>query len=153
MILSSFPVTCSLFKLSFVFQVFAAPYSLRFPRIDRVRYDKPWHECLDVQCKMRRLMCSNASVDYKCCMSSYVISLISKFTFAAFVELVHSSNGTTQKGKDYGTPQDYKSKRVKSSRLGEKKNVSVVPSHFIQTDVSHIKGETLIFSNMVFCIL
>ncbi|XP_058068176.1 DNA ligase 4 [Magnolia sinica] len=29
--------------------VFAAPYSLRFPRIDRVRYDKPWHECLDVQ--------------------------------------------------------------------------------------------------------
>lgn len=32
-------------------QVFAAPYSLRFPRIDRVRYDKPWHECLDVQCK------------------------------------------------------------------------------------------------------
>ena len=33
------------------FQVFAAPYSLRFPRIDKVRYDKPWHECLDVQCK------------------------------------------------------------------------------------------------------
>ncbi|KAG9449217.1 hypothetical protein H6P81_009182 [Aristolochia fimbriata] len=29
--------------------VFAAPYSLRFPRIDRVRYDKPWYECLDVQ--------------------------------------------------------------------------------------------------------
>ncbi|KAB1200254.1 putative DNA ligase 4 [Morella rubra] len=30
-------------------EVFAAPYSLRFPRIDRVRNDKPWHECLDVQ--------------------------------------------------------------------------------------------------------
>ncbi|OWM84404.1 hypothetical protein CDL15_Pgr020644 [Punica granatum] len=30
-------------------EVFAAPYSLRFPRIDRVRWDKPWHECLDVQ--------------------------------------------------------------------------------------------------------
>uniref|UniRef100_A0A164WZJ4 DNA ligase IV n=1 Tax=Daucus carota subsp. sativus TaxID=79200 RepID=A0A164WZJ4_DAUCS len=30
-------------------EVFSAPYSLRFPRIDRVRYDKPWHECLDVQ--------------------------------------------------------------------------------------------------------
>ncbi|KAI3834710.1 hypothetical protein MKX03_000319 [Papaver bracteatum] len=30
-------------------EVFAAPYSLRFPRIDRVRYDKPWHECLDLQ--------------------------------------------------------------------------------------------------------
>lgn len=32
-------------------KVFAAPYSLRFPRIHRVRYDKPWHECLDVQGK------------------------------------------------------------------------------------------------------
>lgn len=32
-----------------IFQVFAAPYSLRFPRIDRVRFDKPWFECLDVQ--------------------------------------------------------------------------------------------------------
>lgn len=31
-------------------EVFAAPYSLRYPRIDGVRYDKPWHECLDVQC-------------------------------------------------------------------------------------------------------
>uniref|UniRef100_A0A0E0DI11 DNA ligase n=1 Tax=Oryza meridionalis TaxID=40149 RepID=A0A0E0DI11_9ORYZ len=30
-------------------EVFAAPYSLRFPRIQRLRYDKPWHECLDVQ--------------------------------------------------------------------------------------------------------
>ncbi|XP_021772147.1 DNA ligase 4-like [Chenopodium quinoa] len=29
--------------------VYAAPYSLRFPRFDWVRYDKPWHECLDVQ--------------------------------------------------------------------------------------------------------
>ncbi|KAJ0090369.1 hypothetical protein Patl1_14146 [Pistacia atlantica] len=98
-------------------EVFAAPYSLRFPRIDRVRYDKPWHECLDVQ---------------------------------SFVELVHSSNGTTQKEKDYGAPLDYKPKRAKSSKLGDRKNVSVVPFHFIQTDVSNIKGETLIFSNMVF---
>ncbi|KAL2652956.1 hypothetical protein R1flu_021084 [Riccia fluitans] len=30
-------------------EVFAAPYGLRFPRIHRVRYDKPWSECLDVQ--------------------------------------------------------------------------------------------------------
>ncbi|ONK74982.1 uncharacterized protein A4U43_C03F12090 [Asparagus officinalis] len=29
--------------------VFVAPYSLRFPRIQCVRYDKPWHECLDLQ--------------------------------------------------------------------------------------------------------
>ncbi|KAL0410270.1 UNVERIFIED_CONTAM: DNA ligase 4 [Sesamum latifolium] len=86
-------------------EVFAAPYSLRFPRIDRVRYDKPWHECLDVQ---------------------------------SFVELVHSSNGTTQRVMDYAVMQEDKPKRAKSSR-GGKKNVSVVPSHFIQTDVSEVK--------------
>lgn len=96
-------------------EVFAAPYSLRFPRIDRVRYDKPWHECLDVQ---------------------------------SFVELVHSSNGTTQKGTDYAV-EDNKPKRAKLSR-GVKKNVSAVPYHFIQTDVSQVKGETSIFSNVVF---
>ncbi|KAH9805707.1 DNA ligase 4 [Citrus sinensis] len=98
-------------------EVFSAPYSLRFPRIDRVRYDKPWHDCLDVQ---------------------------------SFVELVHSSNGTTQKGKEYGGLQDDKPKQFRSSRKGEKKNVSIVPSHFLQTDVSDIKGETSIFSDMVF---
>ncbi|KAL3825624.1 hypothetical protein ACJIZ3_021653 [Penstemon smallii] len=38
---------------------------------------------------------------------------------------------------------------MKSSR-GEKKNVSIVPSHFIQSDVSQVKGETSIFSNLVF---
>ncbi|KAF5956535.1 hypothetical protein HYC85_003760 [Camellia sinensis] len=98
-------------------EVFAAPYSLRFPRIDRVRYDKPWHECLDVQ---------------------------------SFVELVHSNNGTTQKGADYGVVQDNKPKRMKSSRKGEKKSVSVVPPHFIQTDISDVKGESLVFSKMMF---
>ncbi|KAH7572526.1 hypothetical protein JRO89_XS04G0270500 [Xanthoceras sorbifolium] len=96
-------------------EVFAAPYSLRFPRIERVRYDKPWHECLDVQ---------------------------------SFVELVHSSNGTTQKGREHGGLQHARPTIFKS-RKGEKKTVSVVPSHFIQTDVSNIKGETLIFSKMV----
>ncbi|KAE9464229.1 hypothetical protein C3L33_03861, partial [Rhododendron williamsianum] len=100
-------------------EVFAAPYSLRFPRIDRVRYDKPWQECLDVQ---------------------------------SFVELVHSSNGTTQRDADYGVVQVDKPKRMKSSRKGEKKSVSVVPSHFVQTDISTIKGETLIFSSMMLCI-
>ncbi|KAF7146971.1 hypothetical protein RHSIM_Rhsim03G0267200 [Rhododendron simsii] len=99
-------------------EVFAVPYSLRFPRIDRVRYDKPWHECLDVQ---------------------------------SFVELVHSSNGTTQRDADYGVMQVDKPKRMKSSRKGEKKSVSVVPSHFVQTDISTIKGETLIFSSMMLC--
>ncbi|XP_059637506.1 DNA ligase 4 [Cornus florida] len=100
-------------------EVFAAPYSLRFPRIDRVRYDKPWYECLDVQ---------------------------------SFVELVHSSNGTTQRGADYGVEQNNNNnkRRKESSKKGDKKNVSIVPSHLIQTDISDIKGETLIFSNMMF---
>ncbi|KAL3533277.1 hypothetical protein ACH5RR_006798, partial [Cinchona calisaya] len=97
-------------------EVFAAPYSLRFPRIDRVKFDKHWYECLDVQ---------------------------------TFIELVHSSNGTTQRGDDCGDMQDHKPKRIKSARKGDK-NVSFVPSHFIQTDVSSVKGETLIFSKMVF---
>lgn len=98
-------------------EVFAAPYSLRFPRIDRVRYDKPWHECLDVQ---------------------------------SFIELVHSSNGTTQREGVQGVLMDDKPKRTKGSRNVEKNNVTVVPSHFVQTNVSDIKGETLIFSNMMF---
>ncbi|EOA15093.1 hypothetical protein CARUB_v10028461mg [Capsella rubella] len=97
-------------------EVFVAPYSLRFPRIDKVRYDKPWHECLDVQ---------------------------------AFVELVNSSNGTTQKQKETESTQD-NPKVNKSSKRGEKKNVSLVPSQFIQTDVSDIKGKTSVFSNMIF---
>ncbi|KAL1217453.1 DNA ligase 4 [Cardamine amara subsp. amara] len=97
-------------------EVFVAPYSLRFPRIDKVRYDKPWHECLDVQ---------------------------------AFVELVNSSNGTTQKQKESESTQD-NPKVNKPSKRGEKKNVSLVPSQFIQTDVSDIKGKTSIFSNMIF---
>ncbi|XP_050216618.1 DNA ligase 4 [Mercurialis annua] len=98
-------------------EVFAAPYSLRFPRIDRVRYDKPWHECLDVQ---------------------------------SFVELVLTSNGTTQKTKDNEVLQDRKLASVKSSRKGGRKNLSAVPSHFIETDVSNVKGDTLIFSKLMF---
>lgn len=72
---------------------------------------------------------------------------------SAFVDLVHSSNGTTQRGADFGDVQDHKPKRLKSTRTGEKKNVPFVPSHLIQTDISNVKGETLIFSKMVFCIL
>ncbi|KAK2980820.1 hypothetical protein RJ640_020472 [Escallonia rubra] len=97
-------------------EVFAAPYSLRFPRIDRVRYDKPWHDCLDVE---------------------------------SFVELVRSSNGTTQWGADNQKLQDDKPKRLKSVKKGEKKNASLVPFHFVQTDISHVKGESLIFSGMM----
>ncbi|XP_004487997.1 DNA ligase 4 [Cicer arietinum] len=98
-------------------EVFAAPYCLRFPRIDRVRYDKPWYECLDVQ---------------------------------SFIELVQSSNGTTQRDTEYGSKKDSKPKRMKPSIRGEKKNVSIVPSHLIQTDVSSVTGGSLMFSNMMF---
>lgn len=69
----------------------------------------------------------------------------------AFVELVHSSNGTTQRGAYSGRVKDHEPKHIKSKGR-ERKNALVVPSHFIQTDVSHIKGETSIFLNMVFCI-
>lgn len=99
-------------------EVFASPYSLRFPRIDRVRYDKPWHECLDVQ---------------------------------LFLELVHSSNGTTQRGgggaDNGGVPVDMR-KRRKSE--GKKKLSLAVPSHFARTNVSSVKGESKIFATMVF---
>ncbi|KAK7411977.1 hypothetical protein VNO78_03422 [Psophocarpus tetragonolobus] len=97
--------------------VFAAPYSLRFPRIDRVRYDKAWYECLDVQ---------------------------------SFIELVHSSNGTTQRDREYGSKQDSKPKRTKSSSRGGKKNMPIVPSHLIRTDVTIVKGNSSIFSDMMF---
>lgn len=97
-------------------EVFAAPYSLRFPRIDKVRDDKPWHECLDVE---------------------------------SFVELVHSSNHTTQWGENNQNQHENKPKRSKS-KIAAKKSGSIVPSHLLQTDVSQVKGETLIFSNMMF---
>lgn len=99
-------------------EVFAAPYSLRFPRIDRVRYDKPWNECLDVQ---------------------------------AFLELVHLSNGTTQRGDgaDYEGLSADKPKRT-ARKGGNRRLTLTVPSHFTQTDVSTVKGESQIFSKKVF---
>ncbi|KAK1322796.1 DNA ligase 4 [Acorus calamus] len=78
-------------------EVFAAPYSLRFPRIQRVRYDKPWHECLDIQ---------------------------------SFVDLVNSSNGNTHRHTDHGGIQVYQSKKVRSSRRGEKR-VQLLSPHIL----------------------
>ncbi|XP_012702657.2 putative DNA ligase 4 [Setaria italica] len=99
-------------------EVFAAPYCLRFPRIQRLRYDKPWHECLDVQ---------------------------------AFVDIVHSSNGTTQRVADDNSLENDNMKRSRTTKKGEKKkSVSIIPSHLMKTDVSGLKGETLIFANMIF---
>ncbi|KAL6652074.1 hypothetical protein ACP70R_010999 [Stipagrostis hirtigluma subsp. patula] len=99
-------------------EVFAAPYSLRFPRIQRVRYDKPWHECLDVQ---------------------------------AFVDIVHSSNGTTHKAAADNTQKNDNPKQSRTNKKGEKKkSLSIIPSHLMKTDISSLKGETLIFTNMIF---
>ncbi|KAM3369769.1 hypothetical protein ACQJBY_017561 [Aegilops geniculata] len=98
-------------------EVFAAPYCLRFPRIQRVRYDKPWHECLDVQ---------------------------------SFVEIVHSSNGSMHKAEDDKSLKNDNLKNPKINKRGEKKNVSIIPSHLMKTDISGLKGETLIFANTMF---
>ncbi|GMH13608.1 hypothetical protein Nepgr_015449 [Nepenthes gracilis] len=100
-------------------EVFSAPYSLRFPRIDRVRYDKPWHNCLDVQ---------------------------------SFMELVYSSNGTVQRRAYDESLQYDKPKRSKSLRRGDKKKLSLVPPHFVHTDVSNVKGKSFMFSDLVFYI-
>ncbi|RLM66518.1 putative DNA ligase 4 [Panicum miliaceum] len=89
-------------------EVFAAPYCLRFPRIQRVRYDKPWHECLDVQ---------------------------------AFVDIVHSSNGTTQKAADDNSLENDNTKRSRTNKKGEKKkSASIIPSHLMKTDVSVVEN-------------
>ncbi|KAG0463169.1 hypothetical protein HPP92_021645 [Vanilla planifolia] len=100
--------------------VFAAPYSLRFPRIQSVRYDKPWYDCLDVQ---------------------------------SFIEIVQSSNGNTFRGIDQGSLQHHKIKHNKLSKKGERKNVSIIPAHFIQTDISVVKEQTSIFADMMFYIV
>ncbi|GLJ26170.1 hypothetical protein SUGI_0501990 [Cryptomeria japonica] len=98
-------------------EVFASPYSLRFPRIRRVRYDKPWNECLDVQ---------------------------------TFLDLVQSSSGTIQKADHYTGLGQRKPKHIKGTSKGEKRMLTVVPSHMLMTDVSDVKRETLIFKNLLF---
>lgn len=69
------------------------------------------------------------------------------------MDLVHSSNGNTHQGPNDRTLQNHEPKRVRSTQKRGKKQVSVVPSHFVQTDISNVKGETRIFANMMFCIL
>lgn len=98
-------------------------------------------------------MCQIACVDVNLLMDIVKLEIFSLSPlFAAFIDIVHSSNGTTKAITEYGSMQDSKSKRIKSSKREGKKNMSVVPSHFIQTDVSNIKGGSLIFSNLMFCI-
>ncbi|KAJ9548505.1 hypothetical protein OSB04_021048 [Centaurea solstitialis] len=93
-------------------EVFAAPYSLRFPRIDKVRDDKPWHECLDVN------------------------------NWCSLVIIRHNGEEIMKSNKKINQNDQIKD--------CDKKSGSVVPSHLLQTDVSQIKGESLIFSNMMF---
>ncbi|KNA22605.1 hypothetical protein SOVF_030970 [Spinacia oleracea] len=99
-------------------EVFAAPYCLRFPRIDRVRYDKPWHDCFDVQ---------------------------------SFLELVVMSNGTTKRrgGADNNEGLPKRARTLKNGGGNKRLNLTV-PSHFTQTDVSKVKGESQLFSGIVF---
>lgn len=72
---------------------------------------------------------------------------------AAFVDIVHSSNGTTQRVADDNNLKNDDTKRSRTNKKVEKKCVSIIPSHLMKTDVSGLKGETLIFANMIFCIL
>ena len=73
---------------------------------------------------------------------------------AAFVDIVHSSNGTTQRAADDNSLENDNKKRSRTTKKGEKKkSASIIPSHLMKTDVSGLKGETLIFANMIFCIL
>lgn len=80
------------------------------------------------------------------------VAMCISLLFAAFIELVHSSNGTTQRATDYGLQYE-KPKPRKSSTKDEKRNLLAVPSHFVHTDISGIKEDASIFSNMMFCIL
>lgn len=68
------------------------------------------------------------------------------------MELVQSSNGNTRRADDGGL-QNENPKHTRNTRRGERKKVTVVPAHCIQTDTSDVREETFIFANMVFCIL
>lgn len=98
-------------------EVFASPFSLRFPRIRRVRYDKPWYECLDVQ---------------------------------TFMDIVQSRSGTTETADYHADLDQLKTKCKRHASAGVKKILTVVPSHMLRTDVSNVKRETLIFTNLMF---
>lgn len=94
-------------------EVFATPYSLRFPRIQRIRYDKPWYDCLDVQ---------------------------------TLVDTVHAksqNDGQAEGGNQF----KYRARRAKQEKP---ERASLVPSHMLVTDVSHVKQATRIFKGLVF---
>jgi DNA ligase 4 len=65
---------------------------------------------------------------------------------------VHSNNGTIQRVADDNSLKNDDTKHSRTNKKVEK-CVSIIPSHFMKTDVSGLKGETLIFANLIFCIL
>jgi hypothetical protein len=74
---------------------------------------------------------------------------------AAFVDIVHSSNGTMHKAVDDDSMKNDNTEHSRTNKKGEKKkkSTSIIPSHVMKTDISGLKGETLVFANMIFCIL
>jgi hypothetical protein len=71
----------------------------------------------------------------------------------AFAEIVHSSNGTMHKAEGDKSLKNDNLKNSKTNKRREKKNVSIIPAHLMKTDISGLKGESLIFANTMFCIL
>jgi hypothetical protein len=71
----------------------------------------------------------------------------------AFAEIVHSSNGTMHKAESDKSLKNDNLKNSKTNKRREKKNVSIIPAHLMKTDISGLKGESLIFANTMFCIL
>ncbi|GAQ80116.1 ATP-dependent DNA ligase [Klebsormidium nitens] len=43
-------------------EVFATPFSLRFPRCQKIRYDKPWYDCLDLDSFHDMVLASGGNV-------------------------------------------------------------------------------------------
>lgn len=71
------------------------------------------------------------------------------FTVAALVDTVHAksqNDGQAEGGNQF----KYRARRAKQEKP---ERASLVPSHMLVTDVSHVKQATRIFKGLVFCIL
>lgn len=69
------------------------------------------------------------------------------------MELVHSNNGNAHGGAYNDNVQSDRLRRMRPSRKGDNKIKSLVPSDFLQTDITNVTDSTGIFTNMMFCIL
>ena len=71
---------------------------------------------------------------------------------AALVDTVHAKSGDDgQGGEEGGTQLKGRARRAKQDK--PESRLSLVPSHMLVTDVSHIKQATRLFKGLVFCIL